>query len=221
VQGVRGGHEVTYYHHFKNEISNVVHDKVIVEFNNRFAERSTQLLRCIACLDPKNSFANYDREKLVQLAEIYDLDFSEYECRKLQAQLDYFIDDVRDDPSFSNCYDLGVLAMKMVETDRHTTFPQVYRLIELALILQVATATVERAFSAMKIIKTDLSNNKMGDEWFNHWMVCYIERDVFASIPDDDILQCFQEWKSRLKKLPNIVRYNGMLHSDYKCMFNN
>jgi hypothetical protein len=68
VQGVRGGREVTYHHHFKNEIFNVVHDKVIVEFNNRFAERSTQLLRCIACLDPNNSFANYDREKLVQLA---------------------------------------------------------------------------------------------------------------------------------------------------------
>jgi hypothetical protein len=68
MQGVRGGQEVTYYHHLKNEIFNVVHDKVIVEFNNRFAERSTQLLRCSACLDPKNSFANYDREKLVQLA---------------------------------------------------------------------------------------------------------------------------------------------------------
>jgi hypothetical protein len=50
-------------------------------------------------------------------------------------------------------------------------------------------------------------------------MVCYIERDVFASIPDDDILQHFQELKSRLKKLPSTVRYNGMLHSDYKCMF--
>jgi hypothetical protein len=44
--------------------------------------------------------------------------------------------------------------MKMVETDRHPTFPLVYCLIELAFILPVATATVERAFSAMKIIKT-------------------------------------------------------------------
>jgi hypothetical protein len=57
------------------------------------------------------------------------LDFSEYECRKLRAQLDYFIDDVRADPFFSNCYDLGVLAMKMVETDRHTTFPLVIVLL--------------------------------------------------------------------------------------------
>jgi hypothetical protein len=90
----------------------------------------------------------------------------------------------------------------------------------LALTLPVATATVEKAFSAMKIIKTDLSN-KMGDEWLNHRMVCYIERDVFASIPDDDILQYFQELKFHLKKLPSTIHYNGMLHSDYKCMFNN
>jgi hypothetical protein len=54
----------------------------------------------------------------------------------------------------------------------------------LALILPVAAATMERAFSAMKIIK-------MGDEWLNHRMVCYTKRDVFASIPDDDILQHF------------------------------
>jgi hypothetical protein len=53
--------------------------------------------------------------------------------------------------------------------------------IELALILPVATATVERAFLAMKIIKTKL-RNKMENDWLNHRMVCYIERDIFASI---------------------------------------
>jgi hypothetical protein len=90
----------------------------------------------------------------------------------------------------------------------------------LALILPIATVTVERVFSGMKIIKTDLPN-KMGDEWLNHRMVCYIERDVFASISDDDILQYFQELKSRLKNLPSTIHYNGMLHSDYKFMFNN
>jgi hypothetical protein len=45
----------------KNEIFNVVYDKIIVEFNNRFAERSTHLLRCIAWLDPRNSSTNYDK----------------------------------------------------------------------------------------------------------------------------------------------------------------
>jgi hypothetical protein len=47
----------------------------------------------------------------------------------------------------------------------------VYRLVELALILTVATATVERAFSTMNIIKTE-RKNKMGDEWMNNIMLC-------------------------------------------------
>ena len=116
----------------------MVHDQVIVELNNCFPERSTQLLRCIVCLDPKNSFANYDREKIVELVEIYDADFSHYEHARLRTQLGNFIADVRADPYFRNCVDLGILAMKMVQTDRHTTFALVYHLIELALILPVA-----------------------------------------------------------------------------------
>ena len=91
--------------------------------------------------------------------------------------------------------------MKMVQTDRHTVFPLVYRLIELALILPVATASVERAFSAMNIIKTDL-RNRMGDDWMNYNMVCYIERDVFQTINDDDILYRFQAYKTRKGILP-------------------
>ena len=189
----------------------MVHDQVIIELNNRFPERSTQLLRCIACLDPKNSFANYDRDKLMELAKIYDADFSHYELSKLQRQLDNFIDDVRADPDLKNCVDLGVLATKMVQSDRHTNFALVYCLIELALVLPVATATVERAFSAMNIIKTD-SQNKMGDEWLNSRMLCYIEREVFLKLKDDDILYYFQEMKSRLKKLPRLSTTSSILH---------
>ena len=106
----------------------MVHDQDIVELNNRFAERSTRLLRCIACLDPKNSFGNYDREKLIELAEIYDVDFSQYDRDQLQGQLDNFIIDVRADPSFTSYVDLGIPAIKMVQTDRHITFALVYRL---------------------------------------------------------------------------------------------
>jgi len=55
---------VTYYHHLRYEIFNMVYDHIIVKINNRFAEKSTQLLRCIACLDLRNSFANYDKSKI-------------------------------------------------------------------------------------------------------------------------------------------------------------
>jgi hypothetical protein len=66
----------------------------------------------------------------------------------------------------------------MVQLERHIVFLLVYCIIELTLLLPVATATVERAFSAMKIIKTEL-RNKMTNDWLNDLMVCYIEREIY------------------------------------------
>lgn len=87
----------------------------------------------------------------------------------------FHIAHVRVDPSFTNYNNLSVLAMKMVENGRHTTFLLVYCFIEMVLILLVvAIASVERAFTAMKFIKTDLGN-KTEDEWLNDRMICYIE----------------------------------------------
>ena len=90
--------------------------------------------------------------------------------------------------------------------ERQVVFPFVYRLIELALILPVATTSVERAFSSMNIIKTEL-RIKTGDEWLNHRMVCYIERYIFTSIEDAKILNYFQGIRTHRMNLP---RTNGM-----------
>uniref|UniRef100_A0A8R7V0Q9 DUF4371 domain-containing protein n=1 Tax=Triticum urartu TaxID=4572 RepID=A0A8R7V0Q9_TRIUA len=198
----RGGQMLTFYQRFRYEIFNVLLDQIIIELNNRFAERSTQLLRCIACLDPRSSFANFDEDKLIQLAQMYVDDFSIYEISfVLRNQLENFIADVRAYPSFVSCNDLGSLAVKMVQTDRHIVLPLVYRLIELALILPVATASVERAFSAISIIKTEL-RNKMGDDWLNYSMVCNIEREIFAKVDDDAIIYRFQDYRFRKGTLP-------------------
>ena len=50
----------------------------------------------------------------------------------------------------------------MVKTHRHTTYPLVYLVVELALVLPVVIATVERVFFAMKAIKT-YQRNRMED----------------------------------------------------------
>ncbi|ESR50593.1 hypothetical protein CICLE_v10033413mg [Citrus x clementina] len=48
------------------------------------------------------------------------------------------------------------LAQKMVETNKHKVFSSVYLLVTLALVLPVATTTVERVFSAMNYVKNRL-----------------------------------------------------------------
>ena len=52
----------------------------------------------------------------------------------------------------------------MVEMKKNISYPLVYSLVILVLILPVATAIIERAFSAMNIIKNRLQNRK-GDGW--------------------------------------------------------
>ena len=82
----------------------------------------------------------------------------------------------------------------MVKTKMNTSYPLVYRLVELTLILPVATASVERVFSAISLIKTYL-RSKMGDEWLNDLMICYVEKEIFRSISDDKIIHHFEEMK--------------------------
>jgi hypothetical protein len=60
-------------------------------------------------------------------------------------------------------------------------FSTVYHVIELVMLLPVALATPERAFSAMKIIETEL-RNKMSDGWLNDLIMCYIKRGIFKTL---------------------------------------
>ena len=104
---------------------------------------------------------------------------------------------------FRVCYDLASLAKKMFELERNIMFPRVYRIIELGLLLPVVTASVERAFSVMKIIKIEL-HNKMADAWLNDLMVCYIERGLFKGLDLAEIKKEFQK-KNRRMPLPRSV----------------
>ena len=81
---------------------------------------------------------------------------------------------MRDKEEFKILKGIGALAQKMVETQRDRLFPLVYLLIKLALTLPVTTASKERAFSAMKIVKGTL-RNRMGDDFTNDCLVAYIE----------------------------------------------
>ena len=54
---------------------------------------------------------------------------------------------------FSAFKRIGQLAEKMVEMKKNVSYPLVYSLVTLALILPLATAIVEKAFSTMNIIK--------------------------------------------------------------------
>ncbi|KAJ1258931.1 hypothetical protein BS78_10G113900 [Paspalum vaginatum] len=178
------GNLITQEHHYRVDTFLTALHAIITEMDHRFNEVSSELLVCFACLDPRGSFSKFDVDKIARLTEIYDRDFSDLDLEDFKA-----------------CHDFGSLAIKMVELERYTAFPLVYRLIELALLLPVATASVERAFSAMNIIKTDL-RNRMSDEWLNDLILCYIEKEIFRGLDAAAIKKTFQALKNRRIEMP-------------------
>ena len=82
---------------------------------------------------------------------------------------------------FSTFRGIGQFVEKMVEMKKNVSYPLVYSLVILALILLVAIATVERVFSVMNIIKNRL-RNQIGDQWMNDCLVTYIEKDIFKTL---------------------------------------
>ncbi|CAN6542063.1 unnamed protein product [Malus baccata var. baccata] len=129
-----------------------------IELNDRFTEKNTELLLCVACLSPSNSFSAFDKEKLMRLAQFYPSDFSEHDLELLKEQLENYIWDMTSNSEFADLKGISDLAQKMVGTKKDHTYPLVYLLLTLALILPVATASVERVFSAMNIVKNTLRN---------------------------------------------------------------
>ena len=175
--------------------------------NHRFSESSTDLLDCNACLDPKNGFSNFDMDKLAHLADLYPVDFISTGRTFLSQELQYFLSDMKIDGRFFNVEDLGSLAKKMKETMKDRVFPMVYRLVELTLLLPVATTSVERVFSVMKAVKTDL-RNRIGDEWLNDSLVVYIENEIFDYIDNELILNRFQNMDSRRNQLSRSTKHS-------------
>ena len=97
---------------------------------------------------------------------------------------------------FSAFRGIRQLVEKMVEMENNVSYPLVYSLVTLALILLVTTATVERAFSTMNIIKNRLCN-QIRNQWMNDCLVTYIEKDIFKTIKCEEIMQLFQNMKNR------------------------
>jgi hypothetical protein len=75
----------------------------------------------------------------------------------------------------------------------------VERLLRLVITLPVSTATTERAFSAMKLVKTRL-RNKIGDAFLRDYLVVYIEKELAATISSDDIIDSYDLASSRKAK---------------------
>jgi len=179
-------------------------DKISQELDSRFDEVNMELLSCMSAINPSNSFASFDAQKVRRLAEFYPKDIFGSDLVRLELQLDTYIDVMRHDDRFSGLENLVDLSVKLVETNRHNVYDLVYLLLKMVLLLPVATASVERAFSSMDFVKTK-RRNKMSDTLLDDCLVTFMERDILKDVDEDDVIKTFMAIRNRRPKKNSVV----------------
>ncbi|XP_021732137.1 zinc finger MYM-type protein 1-like [Chenopodium quinoa] len=192
--------QVSNLHHFRVEVFFGVIDLQLQELDNRFPEITKELLVCMSCLSPVDRFSKFDKEKLIKLAKFYPNEFPSSELIVFGHTLESYICSARGYERFWSLKGFSELSIKLVETGLSETHDRVYLLLKLVLLLPVATTSVERVFSGMKQVKDKLRNS-MGDQMLNDCLITYLENDLFFNVSMEDIINRYQNMKTRRELL--------------------
>lgn len=79
------------------------------------------------------------------------------------------------------------------------SFPEVCTALMLFVTIPVTTASAERSFSKLKLIKTYLRNS-MGQDRLRNLAILSIENSMARSLNFDDVIDTFAEQKARKKE---------------------
>ncbi|KAK9713266.1 hypothetical protein RND81_06G016100 [Saponaria officinalis] len=189
---------VTYLHYFRNDVFIAAIDSQLHELDFRFNDEMIELLSLSSSLDPNRKFQNFKADDIYKLvSKFYPADFTEQEKLNLKSQLDLFLLEIKEHP----------------QLDSLKSISDLFRLV---LTLPVSTATAERAFSAMKLIKTAL-RNRMEDDYLTDSLIVYVEKGIAKEFVIDSIIDEFASKKDR-RSLLKISKTNKCFVLKYKLV---
>ena len=189
--------DISVEHHLRVDLFSECIDFQLLEFQSSFSENVTELLMLTSALNPRDGFKLFDVDDICKLAsKFYPTNFTECELSHLKYELNHFKIYSRTNNELQEVSNVPELCRVLQETKKSEIFPLFDRLIRLVLTLPVSTATTERAFSAMKIVKTRL-RNKMEDDFLADSLVTYIEKDIARGFDVDSSIDAFDLKKKR------------------------
>ena len=139
-------------------------------------------------IDTFKSFKIEDIYKLVQ--RFYPQNFTKIELHTLRRLLECLEINAHSLQEFQNITSLFELCSRLVETKKAEVCFLFDRLNCLVWKFLISTATIEREFSAIKLIKTT-HQKKIKNEFLPNCLVVYIEREIADNINSDVIINEF------------------------------
>uniref|UniRef100_A0A2H8TJR3 Zinc finger MYM-type protein 1 n=1 Tax=Melanaphis sacchari TaxID=742174 RepID=A0A2H8TJR3_9HEMI len=165
-------------HYFRVNAYFKVLDSIIVNMKKRFCTESLEMAESI------DNFFKLNIEKSKFFIDHYK-DLLDVNCYNLKSEItvvkNYLtLTTGKDDISLE---DLKTFIVKNV-------YPNIYKLLQVALTLPISSATCERSFSAMRRIKTWMRST-MVENRFNDLSILNIEKDLAKKINNNDIVNAF------------------------------
>ena len=156
-----------------------------------------ELLRLSSALETQEALKSFRSSDLCLLVKnLYPQDFTDYDKQLLEKELYHFEHNIVQDPEFKKLKSLYELSQWLVRTRNSKHYKIVYRMVRLVLTLPVSTATTEQAFSAMKVVKTNL-RNKMENDFLTDSLMLYVEKDIASTFSLDSIVDDLEDLKER------------------------
>ncbi|KAK9699738.1 hypothetical protein RND81_08G192800 [Saponaria officinalis] len=188
---------VTNLHYFRYNVFIATIDSQLHELDFRFNDEMIELLSLNSSLDPKRKFQNFKADDIYNLvSKFYPADFTEQEKLNLKSQLDLFLFEIKEHPQLDSLKSKSDLCRWLAETENGEIYYLIDRLVRLVSTLPVSTVTAERAFSAMKLIKTAL-RNRMEDDYLTDSLIVYVEKGIAKEFDIDSIIDEFASKKDR------------------------
>ncbi|KAK9706479.1 hypothetical protein RND81_07G128300 [Saponaria officinalis] len=188
---------VTNLFYFRYDVFIAAIDSQLHKLDFRFNDEMIELLSLSSSLDPKRKFHNFKADDIYKLvSKFYPADFTEQEKLNLKSQLNFFLLEIKEHPQLGSLKSISDLCRSLAETEKGKIYYLIDRLVRLVLTLPVSTATAERAFSAMKLIKTAL-RNRMEDDYLTDSLIVYVEKGIAKEFDIDSIIDEFASKKDR------------------------
>ncbi|XP_059650575.1 uncharacterized protein LOC132296386 [Cornus florida] len=186
---------ITLEHHYRIDIFYGTIDSQLQKLNNKFSEKAMKLVTLSSALDPRDGYKFFNIEDICTLVdEFYPQDFTDQERIMLTFQLQHYEVKMPVHSYLKNMSTISELCRGLVETKKSKIYFLIDRLIRLVLTLPVSTATTERAFSTMKLVRTQL-HNRMEDEFLADYLSVSIEKEIAHTFSTDSIIDDFSSLK--------------------------
>ena len=153
-------------------------DTFISELGKRFDDKNISIMRAIQACNP-NSTSFLSVAALQPLIVSYDLSVEEIEMEAILAKR------TLENKNLAGISDVLLSLLPLVEA-----FPNLVKLIRIAMTIAVSTAQCERTFSTLKLVKSYLRST-MGETRLTDLAVLSIEKELSCNINFDEVVTEF------------------------------